>query len=464
MAPARGPSMRPASGWLDDARQVPLLDVAAALGLAVARDGASFGPCPGCGEAVRGGDKRGRCAILDKTERWACYSRGGNGCGAKGDAVAMVAMVLNDGKPWTTGDKATGDAIRAWYAGNGWCNPDNGADRAGQPRTMPRPRLVQPLAIAPKPRPPIAEVAALWARCVPVTADPAVAAWLANRNDPGPIDPEAVAGLDLVRALPEGLGDLPRWAWYKGESWAASGHRLIVRAYEADADNPGLLRWASVHARNVRPNCGAGDKAAWPGGCNAGGLVLATGLDPAAHGLPLVELAEGVPDWLRLAVERAKLPKGGAVLGIWSGSVTAELAALVPGDWTVAIRTHADAAGDKYAQRLAELLAPRGCKLKRQRMVNDPASTIAPPDNSAEAWAASAIAAMHDAVQGGELATIWAIAVNHCGGLDRVPAALANVHRQRLAELDPAELAAYREQLQGFADVPELAQGGDCGR
>lgn len=450
MAPARGPSMRPASGWLDDARQVPLLDVAAALGLAVARDGASFGPCPGCGEVVRGGDKRGRCVILDKTERWACYSRGGEGCGAKGDAVALVALVLT-GKPWTTGDKATGDAIRAWYAGNGWCDPDNGADRAGQPRTMPRPRLVQQAAIAPKPRPPIAEVVALWARCVPVTADPAVAAWLANRNDPGPIDPEAVAGLDLVRALPANLDNLPRWAWYNGESWAASGHRLIVRAYEADADNPGLLRWASLHARNVRPDCAAGDKAAWPASCNASGLVLATGLDPA--GCAWIELAEGVPDWLRLAVERAKSAKSIAIWGVWSGSETAELAARVPLGRTVAICTHADAAGDKYAERWAELLTPRGCTLRRRRMANGPASTIAPPDNSAERWAASAIAAMRDSAQGGELATIWAVAVNHCGGLDCVPMAVANVHRQRRAELNAAELVAYREQLAEFPDV-----------
>jgi hypothetical protein len=173
----------------------------------------------------------------------------------------------------------------------------------------------------------------LWRRCVPVTADPEVAAWLAERTDPGPIDPAKVAALDLARALPADLVDLPGWARFKGKPWTASGHRLVVRAWEADPDNPERLRVASLHARNVLPNCAGDDKAAWPAGATAASLILATGPDPRAHGLPLVEIPEGVPDWLRLAVTvAADLPKGkrSAVWGAWSGSADPAVAAVVP--------------------------------------------------------------------------------------------------------------------------------------
>jgi DNA primase len=48
------------------------------------------------------------------------------------------------------------------------------------------------------------------------------------------------------------------------------------------------------------------------------------------------------------------------VLGIVSGSWTDELAQRVPAGTRVLIRTDADAAGDKYARRIAETL--RHCR------------------------------------------------------------------------------------------------------
>ena len=85
------------SGWLDDAKRVPVTQVAAELGLTVARDGRSFGPCPGCGMATRANpgrtDSRGRCAI--NGGRWRCFSNGTEGCGAGGDAVDLVSYVVS---------------------------------------------------------------------------------------------------------------------------------------------------------------------------------------------------------------------------------------------------------------------------------------------------------------------------------------------------------------------------------
>jgi hypothetical protein len=276
------------------------------------------------------------------------------------------------------------------------------------------------------------------------------------------IDPAAVAALDLARALPLDVLDLPRWASYGGDPWTSTGHRLIVQAWEADPDTPGRLRVASLHARNVRPDCAPGDKAAWPGAGpgSASGLVWATGPDTRAHGLPLVELAEGVPDWLRLVLERATRPEGHrpAVVGIVSGSADPDLAALVPGGWTVAIRTHADPAGDKYAASWAELLRPRGCTLHRQRKANGPAapSTIAPPADldpppdgcaSWADWTRTAGEGLADAADGEGLALWWRLCCGTCGGADRVPAPVADLHRRAVEGLARMDLDLYRAKV-----------------
>lgn len=444
---------RPPAGadWLDDARAVPLPDVVRALALDVARDG-SFGPCPGCGAASRANpgrtDRRKRCSV--KGAAWHCYSNGTDGCGAKGDGVALVAWTLT-GKPWASGDRTTGDAVRGWYAGNGWCDPapGQGVDNPGQPRTR---RVEQaPPEPVERPRPPAAEVADLWARCVPVTADPDAVAWLLGRTDPDALDPDRLAALDVVRALPRNLGKLPRWARYNGQSWAESGHRLIVQGWEADPDNPGRLRWASLHARNIHPGHTDRDKAAWPAGATSVGLVLANGPDVTAHGLPVVELAEGVPDWLRLVQARAELPDGErpAVLAVWNGSADPDVAALVPDGWAVAIRTHDDQAGEKYARQWAELLGKR-CTLRRHRKHNPPQQTNGNgprTDETGADWCRMAVEQIGaDRGNPEALALAWLLVVDRWGA-DRVPVDVERAHRLAVGELDPGELETYRAGL-----------------
>ncbi len=455
---------RTPSNWLDDACRAPLPEVVATLGLDLHRDGKSFGPCPSCGMATRANpgrtDRRGRCRIEADGKRWACCSNGTEGCGAKGDGLALVAWSLT-GRAWAKGDSDTSAQVREWYAARGWC--DASPDGGSTPATLARPRraTVAVQVNQPKPRPPAAEVAALWARCLPVTADPEMAAWLAGRHD-GAIDPATVAKFDLARALPADLANLPRWARYKdGKPWTASGHRLVVRAWEADPDTPGRLRVASLHARNVLPAYGPADKAAWPGRASAAGLVLATGADPRSHGLPLVEIAEGVPDWLRLAVTVAsELPKGkrSAVWGIWNGSADPALGAVVPEGWPVALRTHADDAGDKYAAAWQTLLIARGCRMRREFKPNVPqpaapaiqraGPTFAAVSAPAKAdQVAQACEALRDAIGPDGLAVVWAYCCRDWGRPDAVPTAVANVLRCQLSALNDWELNIYNQQL-----------------
>ncbi|MCG8421346.1 MAG: hypothetical protein MJE77_25795 [Proteobacteria bacterium] len=79
-----------------------------------------------------------------------------------------------------------------------------------------------------------------------------------------------------------------------------------------------------------------------------------------------VIIAEGVPDWLvwSLWAERAG-PQAPAVLGVLSGSWTDELAARIPNQTRVLIRTHDDKAGHKYADKIAASLVDRCIVLRR---------------------------------------------------------------------------------------------------
>ena len=450
----------PISKWLEQAREVPPLDVAVALGLDRMRRN-SFGPCPGCGAKFRNNpgrakDSRGRCRITPDGGGWICDGNGDNtGCGAKGDGVSLAALVL-------TGQLRFGKSgvvkVRAFYAENGWCDPVVGPGAGRKPITA-RPRLE---AAPDLPRPPFDEIAELWGRCVPVTDPRAaeVAAWLLAHHD-GSIDPVEVARLDLARALPADLTGLPSWAWCNGVSWAAGGYRLIVRMAEADRERPGLLRVVSLHARNV---LGRLPKGAAPANCDGAGLIMATGADPSAHGLPLIEMAEGEPDWLRIAVEVAGMPEGyrPAVWGIVSGSFDADIAALVPVGFTLTIRTDDDKAGDKYAEQCAKILKPRGIKLQRQRKApptTSGPSAASPDDDPAKTtdyndigeWARMAMRCLPESAGNGEeLARAWCFCCSRCGGAARVPKQVTALLGRMISELSLGESEIYRAKLREF--------------
>ncbi|HVG57431.1 MAG TPA: hypothetical protein VNA24_02675 [Hyalangium sp.] len=220
-------------------------------------------------------------------------------------------------------------------------------------------------------RPNAAEVAEVWISARPVTEDVEVSSWLASRG----LDAGDVEDRELARALPEGAV-LPRWARFQGQSWIRSGHRLIVPMWDA----AGAL--TSLHARNVRPDVPPGSKAASPAGAELRGLVMADALGrrmlegtALADGSPASELVaasglwvmEGVPDFLTRTTDYSEVAEAApAVLSVLSGSWTTALAARIPDGTIVAIETHPDAAGERYARAIAVTLAGR-CRLKRPR-------------------------------------------------------------------------------------------------
>ncbi len=204
----------------------------------------------------------------------------------------------------------------------------------------------------------------LWDAAVTVTDDAEVAAWLTSRAIP----PPGCAVRDLCRVVPTDAR-LPSWARSQAGTWAQSGHRLLVPMFDAE----GKVR--SFRARAVRPTT---PKTLVPTSHRIGGLVMAdplarelldTGTAPTwwPPGAPLrVVVAEGDPDFLTWAARAARHDPPLAVLGVESGGWTEAIAARVPDGAHVAIRTHQDAAGDKYAAEVARTLAKR-CKLYRPK-------------------------------------------------------------------------------------------------
>lgn len=206
---------------------------------------------------------------------------------------------------------------------------------------------------------------ALWSQCSPVTGDAEVMEYLAGRG----LDAARVAHLDLARVLPE--GSLPRWAWARGESWASSGHRLVVPAYDAE----GRIR--SLRASRVR--AGDSPKRLAPSGHTCAGLVfaepkaLALLSNPegvaedmiAAWGEVRIVVMEGEPDTMTGAIEWPTW----AVIGVFAGAWSEDVAVRIPDSAHVVIATHTDLAGERYAAAIAESLAGR-CRVERAPLAN----------------------------------------------------------------------------------------------
>jgi hypothetical protein len=121
-------------------------------------------------------------------------------------------------------------------------------------------------------------------------------------------------------------------------------------------DALGALR--SVRAWQLKPGA-EGPKRLPPAGHRATELVLANGPALALLRAPAAPVqllvAEGEPDFLSLAQRY----RGVAVVGVFSGSWSEAFAARVPLGSLVAIRTHRDAAGDRYAAAIIKTLAGR---------------------------------------------------------------------------------------------------------
>jgi hypothetical protein len=182
---------------------------------------------------------------------------------------------------------------------------------------------------------------------VPITDDRAAAEYLRGRG----IDPALVDDRELARSIPPNA-TMPAWAFLRGP-WTSTGYRLLLPLWGADG------RLATLHTRNL---VGADPKGAMPAGYEVSGSVFAD-----AAGVRMLEngelfghlwLVEGATDFLKTATSWTD-EADTAVLGIVSGSWTADIAARVPDGAHVVVAVHHDEAGERYVAKIVTSLASR---------------------------------------------------------------------------------------------------------
>ena len=214
-------------------------------------------------------------------------------------------------------------------------------------------------AAAERPYPPAAEVAALWGAGLATSDDAEAAAYLRGRS----IEPAHVDEHDLARVIARDTR-LPSWARFQGRTWTATGHRLLVPTFDAAGAMRGVRAW------RILP--GDTPKRLPPTGYATKGLVLADGVGVAmlrGSRVPRRALVvEGEPDFLSVTTAASDADEDApAVLGIpGMGAWTDELAARIPNGARVTVATHADDAGDGYAEAVRRALAKR-CDVRRRR-------------------------------------------------------------------------------------------------
>lgn len=287
------------------------------------------------------GDRTPSCSVTpgpDGTLRVRCFA-----CDWSTDALGLIAAV----RGWSL---RVADDFRETLA--------EGANIAGllsleaeirDGRPVPdRPRVPPPKPRPEPPYPSVDEVNDLWRHAALPGDDAESSRYLVGRK----IDPIAVGERGLARAI---RSPLPPWATYGAKNWIDTGHRLVVRAFDAH----GVAR--GVRAIQVRTN--EPPKRLPPAGRKAKGLALVNRaacdvLRGATCGR--VVIVEGEPDFLSWGVLTEE-PLIGLVSGAWNDS----FAAAIPRDCRVILRTHEDEAGERYAQEVAESLAGKRCTIRR---------------------------------------------------------------------------------------------------
>lgn len=295
-------------------------------------------------------EKHPSCSVSlgpDRTVRFKCF-----GCDATGDVLHLIGAV--------NGLNVSRDFPRIIEIGASLAGIVPGVEAP-----KPKPRKAEPTPT--KTYPPAAEVAELIATCTSVYDDSEIHAALAARS----IDAAIVTDRSLAFALPPSA-TLPRWARStvevdgsrRTETWAQSGHRLIMPMYDATG--------AIVTVRARRLDGKHPIKTAAAAGYRAGGCAMAdplarlvlAGKVPSWWTARTIIVNEGEPDFLTAATHYGDDEAAPAVLGIVSSSWSTEIAARVPDGCRVVIRTHHDEPGAKYARQVAASLRGR-CELRR---------------------------------------------------------------------------------------------------
>jgi hypothetical protein len=322
------------------------------------------------------GERHPSCSVRrgrDGTIQVRCFS-----CDFGGDALSLVAAARGldprhqFGAVLSEAARLAGYSLEAPRGESHSPTPSRGESPPVDPSRV----KLSPVQLPPEPPayPDEREVADVWAASSTVEGDEQARAYLVNRA----IDPGRVAALDLVRVLPVDFRG-PSWARYQGKPWAAAGYRLLVPMVDAH----GALR--SLRAWRLAPSSEDPKRVA-PAGKAMAGLVMACPIargvlqtgQSAAEGPLDVVITEGEPDFLTHAArpEGAAAP---AVLGVVASAWSSAVADRLPGDVRIVIRTHRDAAGDRYAADIRSSLADRVRVLDFSRP-SDPSMKL-PDDN-----------------------------------------------------------------------------------
>ncbi|MGE0708403.1 MAG: CHC2 zinc finger domain-containing protein [Planctomycetota bacterium] len=259
-------------------------------------------------------------------QTWRCWGA----CGRWGDAIDLVRALRG-----LTFTEAV-DYLRRW---------------AGCPLLLADPRTARPRPRAARPRyPDPGAVRALCESSPMVEADPQVAAFLRRRGvDPGLVGAVEARALHPRAAVPEWAAGWRRW------------HRLLLPLVGAHGEI------VSLKARDVTGRARAKELA--PRGFSTGGTVYANASgalllrDPGAFVPARTELliAEGGVDFLLACAASPQRPVWGLPgSGHWSQA----LAARIPSGARVLVGTDPDAAGERYAQAIAQDLGAR-CQVLR---------------------------------------------------------------------------------------------------
>lgn len=287
------------------------------------------------------GDRTPSCSVTrgpDGTVRVRCFA-----CDFSADALGLIAHVQG----LSTRDADGFREVLAEGARLAGMLQLEAEIRDGKPR-QDRPKVEAPQAGPPPSYPDRDELAALWMGGTHPAEDPEASRYLVGRM----LDPQLVGDRELARVV---VPPLPVWAQYGRRTWAETGHRLIVRAMDSNG------RTRSVRAIQVRTS--DPPKRLPPKGRKAAGLVLA---NHAAQKMlrgevrPRVVIVEGEPDFLQWSTLTED-----PVIGLVAGSWGDDFAKKIPRGSRVAIRTHEDMAGEKYAAQVVASLAGRECVIRR---------------------------------------------------------------------------------------------------
>jgi hypothetical protein len=348
----------------------PAADVATRLGYELRRGAsASSCKCPACGTDRRhrkSRDRRGSVGLPHaKPQAWHCFT-----CEESGDAIDFASWHIGGARFRDLPVERKAE-VKEWF---GFAE-DLRVLPPAAPRSRPAERPVQ-LENLEAEYPPRSEAERFWESCRPISDDVQVLDYLAWREVPA----GKLVIHDCARALPAGLA-CPPWARFGESDWSRTGHRLIVPLY----DFLGEMR--SFVARSIER--APAKKSLGVQGYGRRGLVMAgtygramlsTGAIAHWHRLERLRLtiAEGEIDTLRAVATGAddelesdyRPAAFRAVLGIFAGSFTRDVASRVPSGTTVVIATDADEQGDKYAADVRDRIGER-CDFERVRMEQD---------------------------------------------------------------------------------------------